>query len=467
MLARGIRSYHRPSRIEDAMSLAAQGAVPLAGGTRLLASSIDLPNVLDLSTLDLGGMQIEDEDLVLGAMATLQEVADSPIASAATGGLLPAACRVQSPSRMIRGMATLGGESIHGAHDSEVVAALLALNAVYVIAHPQETRESPALRFLRNPTEDLAGGGILRSILIPGAPDGAALERVAVLPSAPPLLAVAVTVAVVGDHCSRVRIALTGLQTRPARVLEAEACVERTSGDDQALASSVEQLVAHAPFRDDAQAPASYRKRVARAIALRALRRALESARNKIPAEARPPSPRTAGRAPSALPYFNSGRVELMVNGQRLRSDVEARTTLLELLRREGFLGAKEGCGTGACGACAVLLDGRPMNACLQLALRAQGRSVQTVEGLGAIGEALQRAFVETGAQQCGFCLSGMQIATRALLEGVPDPTEADVRDALAGCLCRCNGYAAPVEAVLRVARERLAPAPRAGGTKA
>src|SRR5713101_643332 len=220
MLARGIRSYHRPTRVEEAMSLVAQGAVPLAGGTRLLATSAEVPNIVDLSALDLVGMKTEDEDLVLGSMATLQDAIDSPLAYPATAGLLPAACRAQSASRMIRGMATLGGESVHGGRDSEVVAALLALNAVYIVAHPQESRESPALRFLRNPAEDLVGGGIVQAIVIPGAPDGAALERLAVAASAPPLLSVAATVTFAGENCSRARIALTGLETRPARVLE-------------------------------------------------------------------------------------------------------------------------------------------------------------------------------------------------------------------------------------------------------
>ena len=109
MLARGIRSYHRPTRIEDALTLAAQGVVPLGGGTRLLASDIEVPNVLDLSALGLNGIQVEDSDLVLGSMVTLQDVIDSRAAYAATGGLLPAACRAQSASRMIRGMATLAG----------------------------------------------------------------------------------------------------------------------------------------------------------------------------------------------------------------------------------------------------------------------------------------------------------------------------------------------------------------------
>src|SRR4029079_16166694 len=128
MLAHGIRSYHRPTRIEDALALAAQGVVPVGGGTRRLASDVELPNVLDLGGLGLTQIEMEDSTLGLGAMVTLQDVIESPAAYASTGGLLPDACRAQSASRMVRGMATVGGEAVHGAPDSEVVAALLALN---------------------------------------------------------------------------------------------------------------------------------------------------------------------------------------------------------------------------------------------------------------------------------------------------------------------------------------------------
>src|SRR5262245_2412809 len=134
MLARGIRSYHRPGRIEEAMDLAAQGAIPLAGGTRILGSPQEVPNLLDLSALGLGGIRVEDGDLVVGSMATLQDLIDSPLAYVTTAGLLPEACRAHSASRMIRGMATLGGEAVWGAPDSDVAAALLALNAVFVVA---------------------------------------------------------------------------------------------------------------------------------------------------------------------------------------------------------------------------------------------------------------------------------------------------------------------------------------------
>ena len=455
MLAHGIRSYHRPTRIEDALTLAAQGVVPVGGGTRLLASDVELPNVLDLSGLGLTGIEMEDSDLVLGAMVTLQDVIESPPAYAATGGLLPAACRAQSASRMVRGMATLGGEAVHGAPDSEVVAALLALNTVFVVRDAMGPVEIPGLRFLKDPRADLAGGGLVVSLFIPGAPQGAALERLAVLPSAPSILSVAVAVSFAGGNCSRARVALSGLSTPPARVLEAESRVEGTPGDERDLLRCAEQVVARAPFRDDAHAGASYRKAVAGTLVLRALRRAIERARSGAPAEVPRLRPALPRRPPAALAYFTSGRVDLTVNGQARHAEGEARTSLLDLLRREGFWGVKHGCETGECGACAVLLDGRPVNACMTLALRAHGHAVQTVEGLGGPDalHPVQQAFVDTGAIQCGYCTPAMELCARALLDAVPDPTEEEVRDALAGCLCRCTGYVKPVQAVLQAAR--------------
>jgi len=454
MLAHGIRSYHRPTRLEEALSLTSQGAVPLAGGTRLLATNVSAPNVLDLSALDLTTLVVQDGDLILGAMVTLQDVIDSRLAYPATAGLLPDACRTQSVSRMLRGMATLGGESVHGDRDSEVVAALLALNAVYVVSGVEGPIETPALRFLKDPTEDLAGGAILTSILIPGTPEGAALERVAAVSSAPSLLSVATTISFSGNRCLRARVALTGLETRPARILEAEARLEGTPADAGALEQCVEQVVRRAPFRDDGHAPASYRRTIARTLTLRALNKAIDRAlrhQSVLIPRLRQTSPR---RAASALPYFTSGRVELVVNGETRHAQAEARTSLLELLRREGYRGVKHGCETGECGSCAVLLDGRPINSCLTLALKAHGRSVQTVEGLGTPEKLhpIQQAFVETGAVQCGYCTPAMELCAKALLDTVPDPTEHEVRDALAGCLCRCTGYVKPVAAVLQAA---------------
>ena len=450
MLARGIRSYHRPTRIEEAQDLAAQGATILAGGTRLLASDAVLPNVVDLVGLGLVGLAVEDEDLLIGAATPALDVEAAPVVHAHSAGLLPLACRAALPSRLLRGMATLGGEAVAADPDSELVAALLALNAVFLIAHPEEARESPALRFLAGPARDLSGGGVLRRVMIPGAPDGAALERVAALPSLPPVVAVAATATLSGDKLARVRLAVTGLAGPPARVIDAEAKLERTRGEADVLEGAAELVASHAPFRDDAAASASARRRMARALTLRALGAAVERARRKV--EPAPYRTRPSGtlRVASPLPNFTSGRLELAVNGRPLRAEAEARTTLAELLRAAGLWSVKAGCGDGRCGACAVLLDGRLVASCLTLAVRAHGRSVVTVEGLGSPEQPhpLQAAFAAQAASPCGFCAPGHVLAARALLDTVPQPSEAEVRDALAG-LCRCSGYSGPVAAVM------------------
>jgi aerobic-type carbon monoxide dehydrogenase small subunit (CoxS/CutS family)/CO/xanthine dehydrogenase FAD-binding subunit len=435
------------------MDLAAEGVAPLGGGTRLLASPTELPNILDLIGLGLSSVHAEDEDLVIGATTVLQDVVESPLAYSATAGLLPLACRTAVASRTIRGMATLVGEAVHGDPDCEVASALLALNAVFIIAHPREPRESPALRFIRDPSADLEGGGLVQSLLIPGAPHGAALERVAALPSLPPLVSVAVTTTFSADRLSRVRLVVTGLEGRPARILEAESQVERTAGEDEVLQETARRVAETAPFRGDAQASTSHRRRLARVLVLRALRKAIDRGRRRETSDVPRVRPAPSQRAPAPLPYFTSGRLELTVNGRELRAEAEARTTLLDLLRSQGVFGVKSGCGAGRCGACTVLLDGRPVASCMTLAVRAQGRSVLTVEGLGTSEKPhlLQAHFAEAGAVQCGFCTPALVLGARALLEATPQPNEAEVRDALTG-LCRCTGYAKPVKAVLDAA---------------
>ena len=150
-------------------------------------------------------------------------------------------------------------------------------------------------------------------------------------------------------------------------------------------------------------------------------------------------------------------RVTATVNGDEVEFLCETQQTLLEVLRDELRLtGTKEGCGTGDCGACSVTLEGRLVCSCLVLGVEAQGKSVQTIEGMagGAELHPLQRKFLEHAALQCGICTPGILIAARSLLERNPDPTEEEVRYWLAGNLCRCTGYQKIVEAVFDAARE-------------
>ena len=144
------------------------------------------------------------------------------------------------------------------------------------------------------------------------------------------------------------------------------------------------------------------------------------------------------------------------INGREHSVLVDARDTLLELLRdRMGLTGTKEGCGNGNCGTCTVLMDGAPVNACLVLALEVGGREVETIEGLAPPGELdpIQSALVELGGTQCGFCTPGIVLSAKALLAANPVPSEADIRHAIAGNLCRCTGYGKIVDAISAAAR--------------
>jgi carbon-monoxide dehydrogenase small subunit len=148
--------------------------------------------------------------------------------------------------------------------------------------------------------------------------------------------------------------------------------------------------------------------------------------------------------------------IELSVNGEKYEVTVAPRRTLLEVLREElGLKGTKESCDSGACGVCTVLLDGKPVNSCLTLALDAVGKEITTIEGLARDGKLhpLQQAFIDYGAIQCGFCTPGIILAAKALLDENPRPTPHEVREAISGNLCRCTGYVKIVEAVMAVAR--------------
>ncbi len=143
--------------------------------------------------------------------------------------------------------------------------------------------------------------------------------------------------------------------------------------------------------------------------------------------------------------------IQLTINGQPVEAAVEANRTLLQFLREDlGLTGTKHGCGLGDCGACTVILNGRPVNSCLVLAIQANGSEVLTIEGLAENGKLhpIQQAFVDKGAIQCGFCSPGMILSAKALLDANPRPSETDIRMALSGNLCRCTGYQKIVEAV-------------------
>ena len=167
-------------------------------------------------------------------------------------------------------------------------------------------------------------------------------------------------------------------------------------------------------------------------------------------------------------PLSEAYRMSLVVNGKKVEAEVAPGKTLLEFLREDLRLtGAKHGCGKGECGACTVLLDDEPVNACLILAVQAEGCSIRTIEGLEEKGNLhpVQQGFLEEGGVQCGFCTPGLILSGVALLEKNAHPSAGDIRHALEGNICRCTGYRKIVRSLERAA-ERMAEAEEAEPTK-
>lgn len=148
-------------------------------------------------------------------------------------------------------------------------------------------------------------------------------------------------------------------------------------------------------------------------------------------------------------------KLNITLNNESKTFEIEPYDILLFVLRREGYYGPKNGCTNGDCAACAVLLDGKPVNSCLIMAAHCEGANIVTIEGIGTPDNLhpLQKAFLDTGGAQCGFCTPGLIISAAALLNENPNPAEEDVREAWAGNLCRCTGYMKPIEAVLHAAK--------------
>ncbi len=143
--------------------------------------------------------------------------------------------------------------------------------------------------------------------------------------------------------------------------------------------------------------------------------------------------------------------ITFSINGVERNVTILPNRTLLQVIRYDlGLTGTKQGCGIGECGACTVLLDGEPVNACLVMAAKAEGKKILTVEGLGSRRRLhpLQKAFIEHGAVQCGFCTPGMLMAAKGLIDRIPKPSREEIKRALAGNFCRCSGYQQMIEAI-------------------
>ena len=440
----------------------------VAGGTDLL---VELRNggvpprlLVDITRIpELKEIHRADGRIALGAGVTFAQIMASPLLRAQALPLVEAASSVGSPQ--IRHLGTLGGNIATASPAGNSLPALMALDARLTLAGPHGRRELPLDECLVGvKCTALAPDELIEKITFPAmGPEtrGAFLKlglRKAMTIS---VVNVAVVVRMDGERVADARIALGAVAPTVVRAHDAEESLVGRPLSDGAIARAGELAMAAAHPIDDIRGSAAYRREMVGVLVRRALRREPLLCRgagvrkcggtllpySSAPSLLRSPAP--------PLPCASAPLLQMEVNGQMVTVMGVAGKTLLQVLREDlGLTGTKDGCSEGECGACTVLLDGQAVPSCLIPAPQAHGRSVETVEGLARDGEwhPLQRAFLEAGAPQCGYCIPGMLMSAKGLLDANPHPSRAEIEMALSGNLCRCTGYSQIVQAIERAA---------------
>jgi len=471
--------YAAPETLEEAVALLREHgaeAKVLAGGQSLvplLNYRLARPRlVVDINGLPLAGVRVENGSLHLGALTRHHELEDLSEIGRSTP-LLPEVARLIGNVR-VRSLGTLGGSLAHADPAAELPMAIVALDARLTLASASGRRTVAAREFFTGYLSTALGADeLVTAIEVPVTEGmGWAVEEFA--RRAGDFAVVAVAAGVSLDRRGRVddaRLALAGVADRPLRATAAEDSLRGHEPSGERLARAAEIVRERLDPQSDAFVSGAYRRLLAGVLTRRALARAIPEGETSQPRPqgatvpllsaqlARPAvSPRrpAASPPPEASPQRSAWGGGLVINGRAREVDVRPGQTLLEVLRDTlGIFDVKEGCGEGVCGACTVLLDGRPVSSCLTLAAAARGRAILTIRGLEREGRLhpLQEAFVRHGAVQCGFCTPGMLLTTLAFLERHPRASREEVRAALEGNLCRCTGYAKILDAVLAYVR--------------
>lgn len=469
------RDYFIPDSLDRALALLAEHpdqARVIAGGTdlvvefdRKLRPPCALIDISRLPGLDTTGLD-DDGWIHLGPLVTHNDVVASALCVSRALPLAQACRQVGAPQ--IRNRGTVAGNLITASPANDTITALMALDAQVTLRSLRGQR-SVALadfyvgvrRTVMQPDEMLTD--IAFRALQPNQ-RGAFLKLG--LRQAQAIAVVNCAVVLTLDDDGRIgdaRIALGAVAPTIIRAPEAERWLMGRAPDEGTIYYAAELAAQAAQPIDDIRGSAEYRRDVAAVLVRRAISMALESA----PREGWPEAPAllrlTQGDAGDA-PIHEGARpvsvIHTTVNGRAYSiGDAEAREkTLLRLLREDcGLIGVKEGCSEGECGACTVILDGRAVMACLTPAPRAHGATILTIEGVSALQAAagddlhpLQRAFIEAGAVQCGYCTPGFIMSGAALLCENPHPSDAQIKESISGNLCRCTGYYKIIEAFQR-----------------
>lgn len=461
-------AYAGPGSLDEILVLLAEHgdrAQLLAGGSYLLVQmkqeQIAPEVVVDISHVHgLKGAAWRDNQLCVGALTTIRGTHDSPVVQSCYQALAEACAAFGS--MQIQMMGTLGGNVCNGSPASDAVPALLAFDAQLLLVSREGERTVPLSEFLLGPGRTaLRTGEVLTHVLLPKPAEGTGSAFVKLTRVAADLAKVSAAAVVVrdGDRIKDCRLAFGSVAPTVFRAVKTEAFLQgKTFSPELALAAGDIARGEVTPI-DDVRSTAWYRREVTRAVTydllMAAWERSAGAAEDEWERYADEPSPAHLAQTGAGVHARGDEKktISLRVNGELHRVWVAPNDLLLNVLREELELtGPKYGCGIGECGACTVLLNGRPTLACLTLALAADGAEVVTVEGLqtrdGTL-HPLQEAFLDHQAFQCGYCTPGILMMSKALLDDIPAPGEDDVREYLRGNRCRCTGFASIVRAVL------------------
>ncbi len=458
--------YLEPTSLEEAVSLLAEHgdrAKLLAGGTYLLVQMKQEHKspavVINIGRLpELRGAGWQDGQYAIGALTTIHETRALPAVQPGFQALAEACAAFGS--MQIQMMGTLGGNICNGSPASDAVPALLAFGAHLKLVGPAGERTVPLTGFLLGPGKvALRPGEVLAQVLLPKPQAGTGSAFIKITRVEADLAKVSVAAVLVrdGDKVVDCKLAFGSVAPTVVRAQQAEDCLKGKRFSPELALQAGEIAMDEVSPIDDVRSTAWYRKQVVRAATHDVLLAAWEraSSAGKLWDET-PFTPAAGDAIGDDLLFVEADEhmlVELRVNGEERQVWAAPNDLLLNVLRDQlEITGAKYGCGIGECGACTVLLNGRPALACLTLAVAADGADVLTVEGLQAADgslHSLQEAFLDYQAFQCGYCTPGILLMSKALLDEIPAPAEDDVREYLRGNRCRCTGFMSIVRAVL------------------
>jgi len=458
--------YYQPRSLDEAFGLMKkyQGrARYVAGGTDAMIrvkQNIWQPDALiSLRWIaELCGIRKTGNVLRIGSMTLWREIETDPLVASHCPALTEAASMVANPQ--IRNVATVGGNLCNAAPSADGAPPLMVMEAVLTIAGPEGEREVPIQEFFQGPGQHcMQPGEVLAAIKIPEMPlnTGVAFLKSGRVAQDIALANVAVCVQMEGDVCKKCRVSAGAVGPVPLRLQGVEAFVEGKEINPELLLEIQDKAAGEVTPITDVRSTEIYRRTITGVMVKRAMAQALKQAKQASSQDAAfsGTEPKKMDSPEPTVGLYDSPLRKLIrfnLNGHAVEAEVMSHKMLSNVLRDTfEFTGTKEGCGQGECGACTVLVDGESVNSCLYPAFEVDGKTVTSIEGLVGEGNQLdpiQKAFVENGGIQCGFCTPGMIMSAKAMLKRNANPTEKEIRKGISGNLCRCTGYVQIVESI-------------------